>query len=91
VGPIIPELSTPQLEGLIRKLADCGVVYALFDRLNVKYGNRPVIEHILHTHFGTKAKSILDALRPGSQYYDQVRTQIMEFAIDYGLEADIIF
>ncbi|MFX1319563.1 MAG: radical SAM protein [Promethearchaeota archaeon] len=91
VGPIIPELSTIYLEELIRNLADCGVAYALFDRLNVKYGNRPVIEQALHTHFGNNAKSILDALRPGSKYYDQVRTQIMEFCIDYGLEADIIF
>lgn len=91
VGPIIPELCTQHLEELVRKLADCGVAYALFDRLNVKYGNRPVIEQALHTHFGNQAKSILDALRPGSRYYDEIRTQIMEFAIDYGLEVDIIF
>ncbi len=91
VGPIIPELCTVHLEELVRKLADCGVAYALFDRLNVKYGNRPVIEQVLHTHFSNQAKSILDALRPGSRYYNEVRTQIIEFAIDYGLEADIIF
>lgn len=91
VGPIIPELSTPYLEELIRNLADCGVAYTLFDRLNVKYGNRPVIEHALHTHFRKEAKTILNALRPGSQYYEKVRTQIIEYSLQYGLEVDIIF
>jgi DNA repair photolyase len=91
VGPIIPELSTLYLEELIRALADCGVAYTLFDRLNIKYGNRPVIEYALQKHFGKEAKTILDALRPGSQYYDRVRSQIMEYSIQYGLEADIIF
>lgn len=91
VGPIIPELSTPFLEELIRNLAECGVAYALFDRLNVKYGNRPVIEHALRTHFGEERKTILDALRPGSQYYEAIRDQIVEYSLQYGLEADIIF
>jgi hypothetical protein len=76
---------------LIRNLADCGVAYALFDRLNVKYGNRPVIEQALRTHFEKEAKTIMDVLRPGSQYYETVRNQIREYSRQYGLEADIIF
>ena len=91
VGPIIPELSTVHLEELIRNLAECGVTYVLFDRLNVKYGNRPVIEQALRTHFENEAKTIMEALRPGSQYYEAVRSQIMEYSLQYGLESDIIF
>jgi hypothetical protein len=33
----------------------------------------------------------LDALRPGSLYYEAVRDQIKEYSLQYGLEADIIF
>ena len=91
VGPIIPELSTVHLEELIRNLADCGVSYVLFDGLNIKYGNRPVVEQALRTHFNRKVEDILDALRPGSLYYEKVRTQIMDYSRQYGLEADIIF
>jgi DNA repair photolyase/intein/homing endonuclease len=91
VGPIIPELSTAHLDELIREMAECGVAYALFDRLNIKYGNRPVIEQALRTHFAEKAKSILDALRPGSQYYEVTRSQIIEYSRQYGLEADVLF
>ncbi len=91
VGPIIPELSTTHLEELIRNLAECGISYALFDRLNIKYGNRPAIEQALRTHFDKEMKIILDALRPGSLYYEEVRNQIMEYSLQYGLEADIIF
>jgi DNA repair photolyase len=91
VGPIIPYLSTPNLEDLIRQLGDCGVAYVLFDRLNVKYGNRPVIERALQGNFPNQTKKILDALRPGSTYYENVRTQIIENAMAYGVEADIIF
>lgn len=91
VGPIIPYLSTPNLEELIYELAESGVSYVLFDRLNVKYGNRPVIEHALRTHFGNQAKAILEALRPSSPYYEQVREAIVEYSIQYGVEADIIF
>jgi DNA repair photolyase len=91
VGPIIPELSTAHLEDLIRNLAECGISYALFDRLNIKYGNRSVIEQALRTHFDKEAKAILDALRPGSLYYENTRNQIMEYSRQYGLKADIIF
>ncbi len=91
VGPIIPELSTAHLEELIRNLAESGVSYALFDRLNIKYGNRPVIEQVLRTHFNKDVTTILDALRPGSLYYEDIRTQIMDYSQQYGLEADIIF
>ncbi len=91
VGPIIPELSTPYLEELIRNLAECGVAYVLFDRLNVKYGNRPVLEHALQTHFTNDAKIIVNALRPGSGYYETIRNLILEYSLQYGLEADIIF
>jgi DNA repair photolyase len=91
VGPIIPLLSTPDLEELIRQLGDCGVAYILFDRLNVKYGNRPVIEKALKNHFPSQAKEILEVLRPGSTYYENVRTKIVELAMQYGVEADIIF
>ncbi len=91
VGPIIPYLSTPDLEELIRQLGESGVAYVLFDRLNLKYGNRPIIEHTLQTHFNTKSKAILAALRPGSLYYEEVRTQILDLCCQYGVEADIIF
>lgn len=91
VGPIIPLLSTPDLEDLIRQLGDCGVDYVLFDRLNVKYGNRPVIENALKNHFPSQAKAIREALRPGSPYYENVRTQIVELSKQYGVETDIIF
>lgn len=91
VGPIIPELSTVHLEELIRNLAECGVSYALFDRLNIKYGNRPVVEEVLRTNFGGQAKTILEALQAGSLYYDTIREQIREYACQYGLETDIIF
>ncbi len=91
VGPIIPLLSTPDLEDLIRQLGDCGVAYVLFDRLNVKYGNRPVIEKALKNQFPSQAKAILEALRPGSPYYDNVRTKIVDLSMQYGVVADIIF
>ncbi|MFX1299442.1 MAG: radical SAM protein [Promethearchaeota archaeon] len=91
VGPIIPFLSTVDLDDLIRQLGDCGVAYVLFDRLNVKYGNRPVIERTLQNHFPDQVKAILKALRPGSQFYENVRTQIVDLSMQYGVEADIIF
>jgi DNA repair photolyase len=91
VGPIIPYLSTPDLEELIRQLGERGVAYVLFDRLNVKYGNRPIIEQALQTHFSTKTKAILEALRPGSMYYEEVRAQITDLCVQHGVDADIIF
>lgn len=91
VGPIIPFLSTVDFDDLIRQLGDCGVAYMLFDRLNVKYGNRPVIERTLQNHFPDQVKAILEALRPGSQFYENVRTQIVDLSMQYGVEADIIF
>jgi len=57
----------------------------------VKYGNRPVIEKALVSHFENKAKTILQALRPGNLYYEQIREQIIDLSKQYGLEADIIF
>ncbi len=91
VGPIIPSLSTQDLEEIIRNLADSGVAYAFFDRLNVKYGIRPVIEQALRTHFEKEAKPILKALRSSSEYYERVRNQIMDYSMQYDLDADIIF
>ncbi|MFX1540770.1 MAG: radical SAM protein [Promethearchaeota archaeon] len=91
VGPIIPYLSSPSLDELIRELAESGVEYVLFDRLNVKYGNRPVIEKALTSHFEDKAKAILQALHPDNLYYEQIREQIVDLSKQYGLVADIIF
>lgn len=91
VGPIIPYLSSPSLDELIRELAESGVEYVLFDRLNVKYGNRPVIEKALTSHFEDKAKAILQALRLDNIYYEQIREQIVDLSKQYGLVADIIF
>lgn len=91
VGPIIPYLSSPSLDELIRELAESGVEYVLFDRLNVKYGNRPVIEKALTSHFEDKAKAILQALRLDNIYYEQIREQIVDLSKRYGLVADIIF
>lgn len=91
VGPIIPYLSTPSLEELVRQLGDCGVAYLLFDRLNMKYGNRPAIEQVVNLHFKEQAKAIFEALSPGSQYYINVRNQIVDLANQYGVEAEIIF
>ncbi|MFW9831111.1 MAG: hypothetical protein ACFFD8_05000, partial [Candidatus Thorarchaeota archaeon] len=62
-----------------------------FDRLNIKYGNRPIIEHAVLTHFNDQARDILEALRPASAYYESVRDQIIAYSLEYGLEADIIF
>ncbi len=91
VGPIIPYLSSPSLDELIRELAESGIEYVLFDRLNVKYGNRPVIEKALTSHFEDKAKAILQALHPDNLYYEQIREQIVDLSKQYGLVADIIF
>jgi DNA repair photolyase len=91
VGPIIPYLSQPDLEELVRLLGECGVSYILFDRLNIKYGNRPVINQALQSHFRDQFSAITDALRAGSQYYENIREQIKDFATRYGVEADIIF
>ncbi len=91
VGPIIPFLSTVNLEDLIHQLGECGVAYVIFDRLNVKHGNRPVIERTLQNYFPEQTKTILEALRPGSKFYENARTQIVELAMQYGVEADIIF
>lgn len=67
------------------------IAYVLFDRLNVKYGNRPVIERTLQNYFPEQTKAILEALRPGNIFYENARTQIVELAMQYGVEADIIF
>jgi DNA repair photolyase len=91
VGPIIPYLSIPDLEELIRLLGESGVSYILFDRLNIKYGNRPVINQALQNHFGDQFQLISEALRSGSQYYEGIRVQISDIAAEYGVEADIIF
>lgn len=91
VGPIIPHLSTPSLDELVRRLADTGVAYILFDRLNIKYGNRPIIEKALHTHFSKDEKAITEALRRGSQYYETVRDQVIDLSQQYGVEAEIFF
>ena len=91
IGPIIPFLSTPDLEELVRLLGDSGVSYILFDRLNIKYGNRPVINQALQNHFGEEKQAIIEALQLGSQYYDGIRELIIELTTRYGVEAEIIF
>jgi len=91
IGPIIPYLSTPDLEELIRLLGESGVSYILFDRLNIKYGNRPVINQAIQNHFGDELPAITTALQPGSQYYEGIREKIIELTARYGVEADIIF
>jgi DNA repair photolyase len=91
VGPIIPHLSTPTLDELIRKLAESGVAYIFLDKLNIKYGNRPAIEQALHTHFPEKAPAILTALRRSSTYYLELREELEEMVNRHGLETEFLF
>ncbi len=91
VGPIIPYLSTPTLEELIRRLAESGVAYIFLDRLNIKYGNRPVIEQAIQTHFPDKAREILAALHPSSPYYPELREELEEIINRHGLTAELLF
>ncbi|MFX1563311.1 MAG: radical SAM protein [Promethearchaeota archaeon] len=91
VGPIIPYLCKPSLEELVRRLAEGGVAHVFFDRLNLKYGNWPVIERVLQTYFVKQYKAICNALKPSSCYYEELRDEVVSLAHRYGLEADILF
>jgi DNA repair photolyase len=91
VGPIIPYLSTPTLEELIRRLAECGVAYLFLDKLNIKYGNRPVIEQTIRTHFPDKSREILAALHTSSTYYLELREELEEIITRHGLPAELLF
>ncbi|UCE11536.1 MAG: radical SAM protein [Candidatus Thorarchaeota archaeon] len=91
LGPIIPILSTPSLDDLIRMLGDIGVSHVLIDRLNIKYGNKPLVEKALTTHFPTQAQEVLYALQPSSIYYMDLKDMIEDLCMTYGVKPDIIF
>ncbi len=91
VGPIIPYLSTPSLEDLISQLAESGVSYLFFDRLNIKYGNRLIIEEALRTAFPKQSHDILAALQQTSLYYPQLRTELEVIVRHHHLDADFLF
>ena len=91
VGPIIPYLSTPTLEELFQRLAECGISYLFIDKLNIKYGNRPEIEKTLYTHFPDKARAILAALQSSSTYYLELREELEELAHRHGLTVELLF
>jgi len=91
IGPIIPYLCQTSLENLVRRLAEGGVAHIFFDRLNLKYGNWPIIERALLANFTDQYKAVRTALEPDSRYYEELHKEIIILARNYGVEADILF
>ena len=91
VGPIIPYLSAPTLDELIRRLGETGVSHILFDRLNLKSGNWPVIRRALQTSFADQYAAIEAALKPGNSYYLELREQLEDVCQRHGVEFEILF
>jgi DNA repair photolyase len=91
IGPIIPYLCQPSLENLVRSLAEGGVAHIFFDRLNIKYGNWPVIKRALQENFADQYKAIRIALKPDSSYYEELRKEVTILAQNHGVEAEILF
>jgi len=91
VGPIIPYLSAPSLDELVRRLGETGVSHIFFDRLNLKSGNWPVIRGALQTAFANQFAAIQAALQPSSCYYVELRQQLHDLCRHYGVESEILF
>lgn len=91
VGPIIPYLSAPSLDELVRRLGETGVSHIFFDRLNLKSGNWPVIRGALQTAFADQFAAIQAALQPSSCYYVELRQQLDDICRHYGVESEILF
>ncbi|MHA2213715.1 MAG: radical SAM protein [Candidatus Thorarchaeota archaeon] len=91
LGPLIPYLSTPSIEQLIRDLGDIGVSYVYVDRLNVKYGNKSLVENALYSHFPEQAQDVLEALQSSSIYYMDLKNELEDLCMTYGVNPDIIF
>jgi DNA repair photolyase len=91
VGPIIPHLSTENFPELIRSLADSGVDYVLFDRLNLRPRVKSGITKTLEVHYPDMIKNIMNSLTQNSPYYEIVRSQILDLAKIYSLEVRIVF
>jgi DNA repair photolyase len=91
VGPIIPYLSAPSLDELVRRLGEAGVSHIFFDRLNLKSGNWPVIRRALQTSFADQYAAIEAALHPGSPYYSELREQLEHVCQRHGVEFEVLF
>jgi DNA repair photolyase len=91
VGPIIPYLSAPTLDELVRRLGETGVSHIFFDRLNLKCGNWPVIRRALQTAFADQYVAIQAALQPSSSYYVELREQLADLSRHSGVESEILF
>ncbi len=91
IGPIIPYLCQPSLENMVRRLAEGGVAHIFLDRLNLKYGNWPIIERALLDNFADQYKALREALEPDSRYYEELRKEVVFLTQKYGVKADILF
>lgn len=91
VGPIIPYLSAPSLDELVRRLGETGVSHVFFDRLNLKSGNWPVIRRALQTAFADQYAAIQAALQPSSSYYGELREELDHLCRRHGVESEILF
>jgi DNA repair photolyase len=91
IGPIVPYLSTPSLDELVRRLGEIGVSHIFFDRLNLKSGNWPVIRRALQTAFSDQYAAVQAALEPSSPYYVELREQLGDLCRRYGVEFEVLF
>ncbi len=91
VGPMIPFLTTPELDDLVRRICEVGIDYAYFDRMNLRPRVGAAVRKTLTNHFPDKAGKVIKALRPEDRFYDSVREKLEDLCREYGLDANILF
>ncbi|MFQ5833509.1 MAG: radical SAM protein [Candidatus Thorarchaeota archaeon] len=91
VGPMIPFLTTYELDDLVRRICEAGVDYAYFDRMNLRPRVGAAVRKTLAEHFPDKTSEIIKALRPESMFYDSVRETVEDLCRTHGLAANILF
>lgn len=91
VGPMIPLLTTRELDELIREICDAGIDYAYFDRMNLRPRVGAVVRKTLSEYFADEAGEIIKAMKPESTFYDSVRDTIQDLCREHDLDANIIF
>ena len=91
VGPIIPSLTTNTMDELVRELAESGVEYILFDRLNLRPMVKQEVLQTLKLHFPDKQTEVMDNLSLHSHYFDNVKEDILELTKSHDIDANIVF
>jgi len=93
VGPIIPSLNDGEkdLERLIRRLAEVGVDYLMFDRLNTRCGVIDQLSGLLRRSFPHLLKEFTRKIELGDRYYQKVKRRVSKIMAEYDLPYEFCF